>query len=179
MMLSSVLSEIFALFFLWLFMRAGIHKINRANGAFYSDLLVEYGLKNKPLASALSYLIGWLEIVIGLSIMFAPSRPYAAVAALSMLVIYLLGMLRQLYIGRVDLNCGCAGPDTQIKIGPALIVRNTILAAASLICLLPGIPLLNGTGFIVVMSAAFLIIVYSSSEKLIENSQIINVLRTR
>jgi uncharacterized membrane protein YphA (DoxX/SURF4 family) len=179
MILSSILSDVFALFFLWLFMRAGMHKINRANGAFYSDLIVEYGFNNKPLARVLSYLIGWLEIVIALSIMFAPSRPYAALAALLMLVTYLLGMSRQLYLGRVDLDCGCAGPGIQIKIGPALIVRNTILAAASLICLLPGIPVLNGAWFIVVMTACFLIILYSISEKLIENSQIINILRTR
>jgi len=178
-MLSAVLSDVFALFLLWLFMRAGLHKINRANGAFYADLLVEYGLNNKSLAGVLSYLIGCLEIVIALSILFAPSRPYAAVAALFMLVIYLLGMLRQLYIGRVDLNCGCAGPNTQIKIGPALIYRNTLLAAASLICFFPGIPLFNGIWFIILMTAVFLIIVYSSSEKLIENSQIIKVLRTR
>ncbi|MFT6949262.1 MAG: hypothetical protein ACJAUL_000386 [Paraglaciecola sp.] len=179
MIFSSILSDIFALFLLWLFMRAGMHKINRANATFYADLLVEYGLNNKPLASTVSYLIGWVEIVIGLSIMFPPSRPFAAVAAFLMLVIYLLGMLRQLYLGRVDLNCGCAGPDMQIKIGPALIVRNTILAAVSLICLFPGIPVLNGVWFIVVMTAVFLIILYSSSEKLIENNQIINVLRTR
>lgn len=178
-MMISILSDVFSLFFLWLFMRAGLHKINRANGAFYVDLIVQYGLNNKPLAGVLSYLIGCLEIVIALSIMFAPSRPYAAVAALSILVIYLLGMLRQLYLGRVDLDCGCAGPDIQIKIGPALIVRNTILAAASLICLLPGIPVTNGIWLIVVMMAVFLVIFYSVSEKLIENSQIINILRTR
>lgn len=179
MMFSSILSDVFALFLLWLFMRAGMHKINRTNGAFYAELLGEYGLNNKPLARVLSYLIGWLEIIIALSIVFAPSRPYAAVAAILMLVIYLLGMLRQLYLGRVDLNCGCAGPDAEIKIGPALIYRNTIVAAASLLCFFPGIPVLNGVWFIVVMTAVFLIILYSSSEKLIENSQIINILRTR
>lgn len=54
-------------------------------------------------------------------------------AAAILLGVYTLAIAWNLLRGRRDIDCGCGGPASYQKLGPALLLRNGILMAAALV----------------------------------------------
>ncbi len=179
MMYLSFLSDITAVFLLWLFASAGIHKLIPDNKQYFIRLLNDYGVNSKDLSVFLLYCLGFIEVLIAVSIVFQATRNVAAIGAIIVLLVYLLVMAFQLYRGKADISCGCAGPNANTKISASLLWRNGFLSLLALFCLAPSVGF-SGTFWIVtIMSSLIVIILYSSIEQLIENAQLIELLRNK
>lgn len=171
------LSDVIALFLLWLFMQAALHKLHTGNGEYYKKTLEDYGIKNVNMGLGLRYFLGVIELVVALALVFESTRSEATIVAVTLLGSYLLAMTTQLIQGKRDVSCGCSGPNSQIKIGWPLIIRNAVLIAMALICSLPGTHFSTSLWFAVIMASAFLILTYLCVENLIANAQKISILR--
>lgn len=178
MTISNVLSDCVALFMLWLLMTAGLSKLKPENKRFYENLLSEYGVAQPSLAKSIVLLLGVTEVVLALAIFLPFSRYFAAFAVGLLLSFYLGVMAVKLYEGKVDMDCGCAGPGAEMKISPILLWRNGLLILATFLCFAPSVGQIQPMWFISSMLALFGIMLYSSIEKLIANKQIIHAMRT-
>ena len=178
MTIYNVLSDCVALFMLWLLMTAGTSKLKPENKRFYENLLSEYGVSQRSLTKGVVLLLGAMEVLLALAIFLPFSRYYAAFAVGLLLSFYLVVMAVKLYEGKVDMDCGCAGPGAEMKISPILLWRNALLVLATLVCLVPSVGQIQPLWFISSMLALFGIMLYSSIEKLIANKQIIHAMRT-
>lgn len=172
------LSDVMALFLLWLFMQAAAHKLHTGNAAYYQTTLEGYGIKNAIISVVLRYFLGLLELVVALAIVFENTRSQASMIAVILLSCYLIAMTAQLIQGKRDISCGCSGPNAETRIGWPLIIRNAVLIALTLLCSLPGTLFSPSLWFAVIMTSAFLILTYSCVENLIANAQKISILRT-
>lgn len=178
MTITNVLSDCVALFMLWLFLTAGISKLKPENKRFYKELLGEYGVVKPSLSRSIVVLLGATEVLLALAILLPVSRYFAAFAVALLLSFYLVVMAVKLYQGKVDMDCGCAGPWADVKISPILLWRNGLLILATFMCLAPSVGKIQPMWFISSMVALFGILLYSSVEKLIANKQIIHAMRT-
>jgi len=100
------------------------------------------------------------------------------VIAAALLSGYLLNMTFQLYQGRRDLDCGCAGPASQLKISGHLLIRNLVMVGITLFCLTPVGGTAAATWLLGSLLAIIGILVNQSSEQLIGNAQKLKALRT-
>jgi hypothetical protein len=80
-------------------------------------------------------------------------------------------MAWQILRGQVGMQCGCAGPDSQLAISWALVIRNTVCAGLALLAMDSG----AASGWLALalalLIAAFAVIVYETCEQLIGNAQ--------
>lgn len=124
-----------ALFFSWLFARAGVHKLRFR--PYYRQLLTAY-VPQAQLAAVLVTLLALAEISLALLLLLPGGRPPGLLGAVVLLGLYAAVMGWQLRRGRGDLDCGCSGPGA-LKISPALVLRNLLCAAlAGSVIAVPG-----------------------------------------
>ena len=123
----SVLSDAMAIFVLWLFMSAGIHKLKPENKDYYDQLITDYGVK-RLFGSWLFMVVGLIEVITALLVIPAATRDIGATLSIILLLTYMLVMGAQLIQGKTDLDCGCAGPGSRIKVSKWLLIRNASLA---------------------------------------------------
>jgi len=171
------LSDVIALFLMWLFLRAAVHKLSPDNRYYYLQLMADYGVSSSKLAAALYKCLGTLELVVAMAMLAASTRFYATIIAVALLGMYLLGMTAQLIKGKRDLSCGCSGPNSHLKISWPLIIRNAVLICIALMCTLPGVGFTSPLSFAIFMTCGFMILFYSCVENLIANAQKISILR--
>ncbi|MGI9288635.1 MAG: MauE/DoxX family redox-associated membrane protein [Pseudomonadales bacterium] len=175
----SIASNSIAVFLLWLFLSTGIHKLQPANRGYYATVFSNYGMSAPAIARLLPKLVGAVEIAIGVLVALPNTRVVGVVAAVTALLVYLLLMARQLWLGKKDMDCGCTGPLGDSKISDRLLFRNGVLIALALCCLLPG----QGFGIqnveLIFAFALLLILLYLSVEQLISNDQKLERLTTR
>jgi len=176
--LLQLLSIANALFIFWLFAQGAIHKLNPANDLYFSSLITEFGWGDIKLASLIAKFVGLVELVVAFAIIYPPTRALAALIAIALLFGYLTHMAYQLYQGRRDLDCGCAGPGAKVKISGQLLVRNTVLIAVTFFCITAAENAASGLWLLGTLLAVIGIIIYLSSEQLIGNAQKLKALRT-
>lgn len=177
MSMDNFASDVVAVFFLWLFLQAGLHKLAPSNQIYYRQLMADYGSGFKRFAEVISPALGMLECVIGLAFLFPLSRSFAAVAAMVLLLTYFCGLAWQLYQGKKDLDCGCAGPGVQLKVSPVLLLRNGLLVLLCSVCLQMGAVSSVATGLQILAAAGVLILIYVCAEGLLANAQKIKAMR--
>ena len=170
-------SDVMAIFLMWLFVNASIHKLQVDNRNYYQQLFSDYGLRNKNIAIALCYFLGVVEMTLAFTILFEATRSQAAILSVLLLSVYLIGMTVQLIQGKRDMSCGCSGANSQLKISWPLIIRNGVLIVLTLNCTLPGAGFPPQLWFAVLMASGFMILTYSCVENLIVNAQKISILR--
>ncbi|MBR9910082.1 MAG: hypothetical protein GYB33_06990 [Gammaproteobacteria bacterium] len=168
-----MLSNTLAFFLLWLLAAAGLHKLLPANAGYFQQVLRGYGIPLPWLARCMP-LLGLLEIGIGIALVVPASRVAGGIAAGALLSAYLLLLVRQLLRGQRGAKCGCAGPDSDLRVGPALLARNAILVLMALLVaqLAAGV----GSGafgywLLSLLAASMLVVVYLSAEQLLKNAQ--------
>lgn len=161
-------------FLAWLFAVSGFHKLRHP--ASFSELAAQYlpGSLRRLWRDWLVYPIGAVELAIALALLLPQGRVAAATAAAALLAGYALLMASQLVQGRRDMRCGCAGPASEVRVSPALVVRNLLTAALAVPLLLPAAPMGFSPGAIALALAmtGFLLALYLSAEQLIGNSQL-------
>ncbi len=160
-----------AWFLAWLFAQAAWHKWGAVD--FYLQLMRRY-LGALPGGRLAVWLIGALEAATALSLLLPQTREYGLVTAAALLLAYAGLMALQLVRGRADMQCGCAGPDSQLGISWALVLRNGVCAALALL------PLGISTGVLpqgwagvglAAFVAVFAMLVYLTAEQIISNAQ--------
>ena len=82
-------------------------------------------------------------------------------------------MTRQALRGETDMQCGCAGPDSQLGISWGLVVRNGVCAGLALLALTADDAAAVGWAGLCLslFIALFAVLVYETSEQLISNAQ--------
>ncbi len=172
----SVLSDATAIFMLWLFMSAGIHKLKPANKDYYNQLLNDYGV-TPLLGSRLFLVVGLIEVITALMVIPSATRDIGAVMSIALLLTYMLVMGAQLWQGKTDLDCGCAGPGSRIKVSKFLLLRNASLSVLCGMLFVSGVPGINSLLLLTAFTSIFLILLYQSMEQLLDNFEIIKILR--
>jgi len=171
-----LLSTASALFICWLFVQAGIHKLNSNNDLYFTSLFSEYGLSDNTIAKLIIKLVALFELGVAIAIVFPQTRSAAAMVAAVLLFAYLLNMAFQLYQGKKDLDCGCSGPAGGLKISGHL--RNLLLIGITLFCLNPAAGSVVNAWLLALLLAIVAILVHQSVEQLIGNAQKLKALRT-
>ena len=145
-MITTLISDVCALFLLWIFAQAAIHKLNKQNNSYYRDLVTQYLNPPKTLTTQLSTsitshkplwmikVIGIAELILSLLVVMPTSRALAAVIIAMLLMVYLLLMAYQLQQGKRDMRCGCSGAASQLKISYALVLRNACFTLMAFAC---------------------------------------------
>jgi len=112
-----------------LFAGAAWHKVSDLRG--FEAALRGYDLlpaRTVPIASKLLPLV---ETSIALGLVYGPTRPAAAGAAISILLLYSASIALNLARGRRDIDCGCFAAPSRAPLNGWLLARNLALAAAS------------------------------------------------
>ncbi len=177
MALLVVVSTAVALFMCWLLVNAGLHKINPANKQYYAQLVSTYTFERLKPKGWVIFSLGIAEIALALLLILPHTRSYVAPLVCLLLLSYMASMAFQLYQGKKDLACGCSGPNSHLKVSMGLLLRNCILAAGVLFCLLPLSPLNIDLGFLAGCVALACIVFYLSCEQLLANAQKLTLMR--
>lgn len=119
-----------------IFLLAGFSKWMDRPGSAKS--LIDFGLP-KSLAAAAAVLLPVVEVVVGILLLPAPLAVYGHIGALSLLVIFILGIGVALARGRKP-DCHCFGQLHSKPVGPELLIRNIALAAIPSVALYYGEP---------------------------------------
>jgi uncharacterized membrane protein YphA (DoxX/SURF4 family) len=189
MMTSIILSDVCALFMLWVFTQAGWHKVAKANEHYYVNLLSQYfglhqavndGLKKDlqlPWIKRLVKFIGVFELCLAFCLVIPSMRYPAALLTIAVLLAYMSMMAYQLYRGKLDMDCGCGGAAGQLKISGSLLVRNLIFSAITLLCLSNGQSEFSSFTAVTFVVALVVILLNSTIEQLIANDQQLRFLK--
>lgn len=182
-MINLLLSDACALFFLWIFVQAGIHKLSKSNQQYYGNLVSEYfnlyqgiddGLakaKQLPWIYRMVKVIGVIELCLAVAIVIPFTRHVATFFIIVALLTYMLMMAFQLIQGKREMDCGCGGSASQLKISGSLLVRNIVFSFMALFCLSAGQGALSGSTFIAFAMALSAILLNLMIEQLIANAQ--------
>jgi len=173
----AILSIISALAMACLFAHAGWQKI--ANIDYYADVISNYVETAQPVARILAPLLGLIEIAVAVGLLLPTSRQYAALAAVLLLVIYLVAMACKILQGKADMDCGCAGPANKQQLSGWLLVRNAMLILIATVSALPAADRAFATMdiFVVIISSLFIVLLYNCFEQLLGNQPKLSILR--
>lgn len=170
MSLPALIGNGLAWFLLWLFAQAAFHKFSAP--AYYQQLVHRY-VSAVPASRFWVLLVASLEAGVALGLLLPQSRSVALAAAAALLIGYGALMASQILRGQADMACGCAGPDSQLGISWALVLRNGICAGLALLAATAAATVNAGwLGMgLSLFVAVFAVLVYETSEQLISNAQ--------
>ena len=184
-MMSYVFSDASALFLMWIFAQAGLHKVQSANGLYYANLIAQYlnletyvdhNSQAKSQLKLLAKVIGIIEITLALALVIPNSRAVAAMLAIVVLMSYLLLMAFQIVQGKKDLDCGCMGPAGQTTISGSLLLRNGLFTVLAYLSLAPGNNFFTSAMAMTIIISLVMILINLTFEQLIVNAQRLKVL---
>ena len=148
---------------------AATHKL-RALGRF-SNQVEDYQLLPRALVRPVARVLPCIEVAVAFALLVPASRHTAALAAAVLLAGYALAISINLWRGRRDIDCGCAGPEQAQPIRPILLTRNTVLVGLALIASLA--PHSRDLGafdsFVVIASSAVALLLYAAADGLLAN----------
>ena len=182
--MSQVFSDVSALFLMWIFAQAGLHKVKTVNSLYYANLIAQYlnldayldhGRHAKQQFTLLAKMIGIIEVTLALALIIPSSRAVAAMLAIVILMSYLLMMAVQIAQGKKDLDCGCMGPAGQTNISGSLLLRNGVFSVLAWLCLVPGSSFFSVAMVMAIIISLVMILLNLTFEQLIVNAQRLKV----
>ncbi len=190
-MLVGISSAVAGLFIGWLFIMAGVHKLNA--GDYYARVLGGYGMARFP--SGMRRMAAWLvalgELGIGIGLyigLFLEPLVFswlglerhglyaaAACCAAALLLFYAALMALALLRGRAGTDCGCSGLERAGSLHAGLIVRNLVLVGIAGLAAAGGpVSSLPLPGWLLVLGAVFCaVLLYRSMELLSLNRRLL------
>ena len=152
---------------------AATHKLRAP--ARFARQLADYQLLPEALVRPTARLVPLLELAIAFALLVPVSRGYAALSAASLLALYAAAIGINLWRGRADIDCGCAGPDQAQPLRPVLLLRNSALVALALVAsVAPVARDLNlFDGFVTLAAAAVALLIYAAADCLLANSPLL------
>jgi hypothetical protein len=152
---------------------AATHKL-RAPGRFARQL-ADYQLLPEALVRPIGRVIPLLELLIAFALLVPFSRAIAAVCAAGLIALYAAAIGINLWRGRRDIDCGCAGPDQAQPLRPILLARNAVLVALALLA--SSTPIVRDLGlfdgFVTVAASAVALLIYAAADGLLANSPLL------
>ena len=116
-------------------------------------VIANYRVLPRPLAGALSYVLGPAEVLIGLALLGGVlASPFAELAAAAVLLAFAGAMGINLARGRSHIDCGCFRGTLRQTLRGALVVRNLVLAVAAALCAV--LPVSGASGWQIANGAA-------------------------
>lgn len=171
----AIMSNAIALFMFWLFLSAGMSKLKPSNRHYYVGVFGQYGVTLPELVNASVWIIGSLEVVSGILILVPEFRMAGAALCAIMLAVYWCLFANQIRQGKVDIDCGCAGPGGGVMVSPALLIRNALLMALLGLLTFSNETLTTSVRIdywlLSAVMAAMIVLISLSAEHLIANAQ--------
>jgi hypothetical protein len=166
-MIDPALGSLFSVGLALLFASAAFHKF-RDLGRF-REVLAAYRIIPEGPARRLAWSFPCAELAVALAQPWPPVRPWAALAAAGLLLVYAAGMTLNLARRRRDLDCGCAAAGRRRPIAAWMVWRNLILALASAAAALPWAhrPLAGEDLLTVAAGAAAAVALYAAVDRLL------------
>jgi methylamine utilization protein MauE len=118
-----------------LFGGAAVHKLRDIRR--FDEIFAGYGLLIVPARLGAARLVPVLELLVACGLLFAVSRPLAALAGMLLLWAYASAISVNLLRGRRDLACGCGGPYDRRPIAGWMVWRNVTVSLVLLALVLP------------------------------------------
>lgn len=152
---------------------AATHKV-RAPLRFAKQL-ADYRLLPDSLVRPSARLIPVLELVIAFALLVPACRSWAAWSAACLIALYATAIGINLWRGRRDIDCGCAGPDQAQPLHPILLLRNSVLVGLALLASVsPIVRDLNVfDGFVTVAASSVALLIYAAADGLLANSPLL------
>ena len=149
---------------------AATHKLRAP--ARFANQVEDYQLLPRGLVRPVARLLPFVEVAVAFALLVPASRGIAALVAAALLAGYAGAIAINLWRGRRDIDCGCAGPEQAQPIRPVLLARNAVLVGLALVASLA--PHSRDLGvfdsFVVIASAAVALLVYAAADGLMANS---------
>ena len=152
---------------------AATHKVRTP--ARFARQLADYQLLPDSLVRPVARLVPLLELAIAFALLVPVSRGWAALSAASLLALYAAAIGINLWRGRRDIDCGCAGPDQAQPLRPVLLLRNSVLVVLALLASVAPIArdMTVFDGFVTVAAAAVALLIYAAADGLLANSPLL------
>lgn len=152
---------------------AATHKVRAP--ARFARQLADYQLLPDSLVRPFARLVPLLELAIAFALLVPVSRGWAALSAASLLALYAAAIGINLWRGRRDIDCGCAGPDQAQPLRPVLLLRNSVLVVLALLASVAPIArdMTVFDGFVTVAAAAVALLIYAAADGLLANSPLL------
>ena len=152
---------------------AATHKVRAP--ARFARQLADYQLLPQALVRPSARLVPVVELGIAFALLVPLSRSWAALAAAGLLALYAAAIGINLWRGRADIDCGCAGPDQAQPLRPVLLVRNSALVALALLASVAPVArdLTLFDGFVTLAAAAVALLIYAAADGLLANSPLL------
>ncbi|WLH37945.1 methylamine utilization protein MauE [Pseudomonas sp. FP2196] len=152
---------------------AATHKLRAP--ARFARQLADYQLLPESLVRPVGRAIPLLELLIAFALLVPLSRGPAAWVAAALIALYAAAIAINLWRGRRDIDCGCAGPDQVQPLRPVLLLRNAVLIALALLA--SATPLVRDLnlfdGFVTVAASAVALLTYAAADGLLANSPLL------
>lgn len=169
-MFSSVFTLAVSLFFSCLLVTAGWQK--RQEQAYLSAIIKRYEIVPSTWAAPLAQGLPWLEMGLGVALLVPLLQPSALVATFILFGSYTAAIAINVYRGRREIDCGCAGPHHVQPISMGLVVRNSLLLlslGAALAIAPASLNLQLGVWLLAFTIALVAVLFYFSLQQLISN----------
>ena len=152
---------------------AATHKVRAP--ARFARQLADYQLLPDSLVRPVARLVPLLELAIAFALLLPVSRGWAALSAASLLALYAAAIGINLWRGRRDIDCGCAGPDQAQPLRPVLLLRNSALVGLALLASVLPVARDLGVfdGFVTVAASAVALLIYAAADGLLANSPLL------
>lgn len=152
---------------------AANHKLR--DPARFVRQLADYQLLPDSLVRPSARMIPVLELIIAFALLVPITREWAALNAAALITIYAAAIGINLWRGRRDIDCGCAGPDQAQPLRPVLLLRNSVLIV---LALMAGVtPLVRELtvfdGFVTLLASAVALLIYAAADGLLANSPLL------
>ncbi|MGL6243556.1 MauE/DoxX family redox-associated membrane protein [Pseudomonas sp.] len=152
---------------------AATHKVRAP--ARFAKQLADYQLLPDALVRPVARVIPVVELAIAFALLVPVSRYWAALAAASLIALYAAAIGINLWRGRRDIDCGCAGPDQAQPLRPVLLLRNSVLVGLALLASVSPVVRELGffDGFVTVAASAVALLIYAAADGLLANSPLL------
>ena len=152
---------------------AATHKL-RAPARFRKQL-ADYQLLPDVLVRPIARTIPVAELTIAFALLVPAWRFYAALTAAGLMALYAAAIGINLWRGRRDIDCGCAGPDQAQPLRPVLLLRNSALVGLALLASVSPVVRDLGVfdGFVTVAASAVALLIYAAADGLLANSPLL------
>jgi len=168
-MLTALPAMMATLLFSYLFIAAGYQKLSHID--YFRHVLRSYQVVPGSWTALLARVLPVLELCAGLALLIPAAHDPALMLLTGLLVIYSAAITVNIARGRLDIDCGCAGPGQEQGISAWLIGRNAVLLSLAVLAHSTPQPetigaMGWGVGFLGAVLAA---LIYHASNQLIAN----------
>lgn len=152
---------------------AATHKVRAP--ARFARQLADYQLLPDVVVRPIARVIPLVELVVAFALLVPAWRAWAALSAAGLFALYAAAIGINLWRGRRDIDCGCAGPDQAQPLRPALLLRNSALVAVALLASVSPVVRDLGffDGFVTVAASAVALLIYAAADGLLANSPLL------